>query len=70
MTNQEGHETIVNEMDNIQNQITQLWGAVVSLRKDVDELKAIWHFGQRMSDDSGLTIKKKRNEGKWPVNTY
>ena len=51
MTNQEGHETIVNEMDNIQNQITQLWDAVVSLRKDVDELKAIWHFGQRMSDD-------------------
>jgi hypothetical protein len=66
MTNQEGHETIVNEMDNIQNQITQLWGAVVSLRKDVDELKAIWHFGQRMSDDSGLTIKKREMKENGP----
>ena len=79
-----GHETIINELEDVQLQIAKLWDVATELRldlddlkldysnykrvntekltelqKDVEGLKAIWSFGQRMSDTSGMRIIKK-----------
>jgi hypothetical protein len=72
-----GHETIINELEDVQLQIAKLWDVATELRLDLDdlkldysnykrvnaekltELKAIWSFGQRMSDTSGMRIIKK-----------
>lgn len=57
------HENALNETEAIQQQITQLWDAVVELRKDVEKLMGIWNFGQRMSDTSGMHVIKADDEG-------
>jgi hypothetical protein len=47
------HDNALNEMADVENQITELWDAVVGLRKDVESLMAIGevHHGEPLANE-------------------
>ncbi len=45
-----------------QQGISRIEEAVIELRKDVDKLKSLFNFGQRMSDFAGFEIVKKAGD--------
>ena len=46
------HDNALNEMDDVQRQITELWEAVVSLRKDIEKFCCDFTLMANQSDEN------------------
>jgi len=58
------HDIALNETEEMQQQISQLWDVVVELRKDVDRRNSAFRFGERMSDTRSMRIITEAGEKK------
>ena len=57
-----GHETILNELEDVQLQVAKLWDVLTELRRDLDDLKLDYSNYERVNAE-GLTELQKDVDG-------
>ncbi|HEX7514897.1 MAG TPA: hypothetical protein VF393_04830 [archaeon] len=53
-----GHETIINELEDVQLQIAKLWDVVTELRRDLDDLKLDYSNYKRVNAEIFTELQK------------